>query len=69
MDVAQPLGDRPQDPVNLHLLKGLRGGYYSYAGSLSTPPCSEGVQRFVVRTINEVSTWQVGPSFAPCGGG
>lgn len=45
--------------LNLNLLKGLQDGYYSYAGSLSRPPCTEGVKRFVMRTYNSVSTWQL----------
>lgn len=46
--------------VNLSLLRGLNEGHYSYAGSLSQPPCTEGVKRFVLRTVNAASTFQVG---------
>lgn len=34
-------------------------GYYHYRGSLTTPPCSEGVRWFVMRTPVEVSSSQV----------
>jgi carbonic anhydrase len=33
--------------------------YYHYNGSLTTPPCSEGVAWFVMKTPVEVSTEQV----------
>jgi len=45
--------------VNLNLLKGLKKGYYSYAGSMSRPPCREGVIRIVMRTYNDASKHQV----------
>lgn len=49
----------PETLVNLNLLEGLGGGYYSYAGSLSSPPCTEGVKRFVLRTFQEASSKQL----------
>lgn len=54
-------GDKsfPPHGVNLALLKGLDAGYYSYAGSLSQPPCTEGIKRFVVREPNPVSKFQL----------
>jgi len=33
--------------------------YYHYSGSLTTPPCSEGVAWFVMKTPIEVSATQV----------
>jgi carbonic anhydrase len=45
--------------VNLNQLKGVDEGYYSYAGSLSRPPCTEGVLRFVMRTVQEASHDQI----------
>ena len=34
-------------------------GYYSFSGSLTTPPCSEGVSWFVLKTPTEISSAQV----------
>ena len=34
-------------------------GYYTFAGSLTTPPCSEGVAWFVMKTPVEVSAEQI----------
>jgi len=46
-------------PVNLNFLNGLQDGYYSYAGSLSRPPCTQGVKRFVMRTYQPMSKSQL----------
>jgi carbonic anhydrase len=49
--------------VNLNVLEGIADmdhfGYYSYAGSLSIPPCSPNVRRFVLRKINDISSLQL----------
>jgi carbonic anhydrase len=34
-------------------------GYYTYSGSLTTPPCTEGVTWFVLKTPEEVSSGEV----------
>jgi carbonic anhydrase len=34
-------------------------GYYRYIGSLTTPPCSEGIIWSIFRTRINISEWQV----------
>jgi carbonic anhydrase len=36
------------------------GAYFHYMGSLTTPPCSQGVNWFVMANAIEVSTEQIG---------
>ena len=45
--------------VNAHDLLPHRKSYYHYRGSLTTPPCSEGVRWFVLKESIEVSDAQV----------
>ncbi|WP_342593213.1 carbonic anhydrase family protein [Ramlibacter agri] len=35
-------------------------GYYTFAGSLTTPPCSEGVTWYVLKAPSQVSSLQIG---------
>jgi len=59
----------PHSADGVHTLNGIQlnaedllpenRGYYHYRGSLTTPPCSEGVRWFVMRTPAEVSSSQV----------
>ena len=35
-------------------------GYYTFIGSLTTPPCTEGVTWFVLKTPEEISSGEVG---------
>ena len=48
------------NPVDLSLLNGaLTGEYFNYEGSLTTPPCSETVNWFVMKTVLGMSSQQV----------
>ena len=51
--------DVPGVTVNVQDLLPTSLGYYSYAGSLTTPPCSEGVAWFVLKTPDTLSEEQV----------
>ena len=51
--------ERPEVQLNpMSLLPGDRG-YYSFQGSLTTPPCTEGVQWLVLKTPVELGTDQI----------
>ncbi len=45
--------------VNPSLLLPKNGDYYRYSGSLTTPPCSEGVRWFVMKEVEELSAEQL----------
>jgi carbonic anhydrase len=45
--------------VDLSSLMSLREGYVSYTGSLTTPPCSEGVNWFLLKKAHTVSAKQI----------
>jgi len=45
--------------VNINDLLPASGGYYNYSGSLTTPPCSEVVNWFVLRNTVEASSDQL----------
>ncbi len=45
--------------VNPSLLIPKNGDYYRYSGSLTTPPCSEGVRWFVMKEVEELSAEQL----------
>ena len=46
-------------PVNVAEFLPTDQSYYTYAGSLTTPPCTEGVSWYVLRTPVEASTDQI----------
>lgn len=45
--------------VNADALLPKRRGYYRFAGSLTTPPCTEGVRWLVMKTYKEIAREQV----------
>lgn len=47
------------DVINVANLLPASRGYYTYSGSLTTPPCTEGVRWFVLKQTVEVSPQQV----------
>jgi carbonic anhydrase len=47
------------DNINLHPLIMLGSGFYQYNGSLTTPPCTEGVKWFIQATPVPVQQSQV----------
>jgi carbonic anhydrase len=49
----------PAEPINVKDLLPATTGYYNFAGSLTTPPCSEGVTWFVLKTPVSISKSQV----------
>ena len=61
------LGEAPGTSATVHLppdfagmvLSGDAIGVYHYASSLTTPPCSEGVQWFIRRTPTQLSREQI----------
>jgi carbonic anhydrase len=56
--------EKPQDipsvSIQVHDLLPKERDYFTYAGSLTTPPCSEGVSWFVLKGYATVSPQQVG---------
>jgi len=47
-------------PIDLNQLLPTERGYFTYMGSLTTPPCSEGVQWMVMKQPVPVSADQIG---------
>jgi carbonic anhydrase len=51
--------DVPNVNLNVKDLLPANHGYYTFAGSLTTPPCSEGVTWFVLKTPISLSASQL----------
>jgi carbonic anhydrase len=51
--------EKPEMSINPEALLPAGRGYYHYVGSLTTPPCSEGVRWFVLREPIEASPEQI----------
>lgn len=49
----------PKTAINLNALLPASKKFYTYAGSLTTPPCTEGVDWYVLRTPIVVSSAQI----------
>lgn len=60
-DLPKHAGDhkRSDKQISVADLLPAKHGYYNYSGSLTTPPCSEGVNWMVLQTPVEVSAEQV----------
>ncbi|HTQ97645.1 MAG TPA: carbonic anhydrase family protein [Candidatus Acidoferrum sp.] len=52
--------DVPGESINVKDLLPDDHGYYTFSGSLTTPPCSEGVTWYVLKTPVEVSAAELG---------
>ena len=50
---------QPEIKINAAALLPANLGYYSYTGSLTTPPCTEGVRWMVLKTPSAISTREV----------
>jgi carbonic anhydrase len=50
---------RPEVKINAAALLPVNLGYYAYTGSLTTPPCSEGVRWMVLKTPTAISAHEV----------
>jgi carbonic anhydrase len=46
--------------INAADLLPVNRGYYTFIGSLTTPPCTEGVTWFVLKKPEEISSGEVG---------
>ena len=54
----------PMDMIYISQILPKKNGYYAFSGSLTTPPCSEGVQWIVLKDSVEVSQSQVDAMYA-----
>jgi carbonic anhydrase len=55
-DAAKPVN---QTELDLSSLLPTKRNYFNYSGSLTTPPCTEGVNWIVMQTLGEVSEAQI----------